>query len=71
MISEYFLILLATDMSTYLSPIDTTNPPIIAGSTLVVSKIDWPDFKKDFKTPWSLVFCSLSSSLAVITSQTT
>jgi hypothetical protein len=33
----YFLTLLATLMSTYLSPIDTTMPPMIDASTLAVS----------------------------------
>ena len=37
MTSLYFLILVATLMSTYLSPIDTIMPPIREGSTFVLS----------------------------------
>lgn len=43
MSSVYFLTLLATLMSTYLSAIETTMPPIKDGSTLVVNcKVSLP-----------------------------
>lgn len=56
MISVYFLILLATDISTYLSPMLTIKPPIMDGSTLVVREIDSFDLTNDFKTPCSFCF---------------
>uniref|UniRef100_A0A182M442 Secreted protein n=1 Tax=Anopheles culicifacies TaxID=139723 RepID=A0A182M442_9DIPT len=47
--SVYFLILLATLISTYLSPIETTIPPISAGSTLAVSWMVWFGFRNACK----------------------
>ena len=49
MMSVYFLILLATLMSTYLSPMDTTMPPISDGSTLAVSWMVWFGFRNAYK----------------------
>lgn len=45
MMSVYFLILLATLMSTYLSPMDTIIPPINDGSTFAVSWMVWFGFR--------------------------
>lgn len=69
--SEYFFTLLATLISTYLSPIETTIPPMMDGSNLVVSKRVWPCLRNALRADSSLPLVSASSGLAVITSQTT
>jgi len=65
--SEYFLILEAVLMSQYLSPIDTINPPRIDGSTVVVIKMDCPDFTNDFKAASNSCCKGPSSAFAVVT----
>ena len=69
--SEYILTLLAMLISTYLSPIDTSIPPMIDGLTLVVSKMVCPGAKKDFNADSNLDFMSPSRGFAVVTSHTT
>lgn len=60
MIFVYVLILVAIDISTYLSPIDTTIPPKIEGSIFFVNRIFSPFFVKADSAVWSSF--SLASS---------
>ena len=66
-IFEYNFILAAVDMSTYLSPMLTIMPPMMAGSTFFSTFTCWPFFVNRSNTCFKLCSWLASSGCAVVT----